>query len=147
MRSSSINKYLIWNFIYFFLYTPAIKNWGCVLYATKSFMERKSPSEKTYFSQHPGLSSEITLKLPPNINLIYTYYIGRWYWRIIFNLKEYLNTSSTYFQNKSEFIILIILLPSSKKWPTFTTTKSFQDLVYNTQQQQKAEILIFIFNI
>lgn len=69
-----------------FLYTPAIKNWGCVLYATKSFMERKSPSEKTYFSRHPGLSSKITLKLPkhkPYLSILHS-----WYWNIIFNFKR-----------------------------------------------------------
>lgn len=123
-----------------FLYTPAIKNWGCVLYATKSFMERKSPSEKTYFSQHPGLSSKITLKLPkhkPYLSIIHS-----WYWNIILNFKRTLeHIINVFFKikvNLSSWLSLTVI----HKWPKFTTTKSFQQ-----QQHKKAEILIFIFNI
>lgn len=113
MRSSSINKYLIWNFIHFFLYTPAIKKLRMctlcykVVYGTGiTFWENiLYPTSWIKFRNH--------LQNYPNINLIFNIvYIGKLY--SIFNatLENIINIFL--WKNKSEFIILIILLPSSK---------------------------------
>lgn len=118
MRSSSINKYLIWNFIYtFFLIHTGYKDMRmCTLCYKVVYGTEITFCENILFST-PGIKFRNHLQITPsNINLICNIvYIGKLYSISKETLENIISVSFFLTNlNKSEFIILIILLPSSK---------------------------------